>query len=234
MGGGVSLGGFCGSSMTESVKLLILFGGYKKVVIDAFSGASAGSISLAIMMRYLASIPEEDMKSSVDKLLAGLEHAQEEYPEPPFKIKTEDNQTPEQNDITISEKALDHLNDLADRFATKLDQQVQPISSLSDRAEFSKTSSFEAFKEWMEALCTWASYRLLLQLRSLRPKFVVFVSYDSDDKNRSVDIRGIDVDFNLLISEEKLQDAIAVQVVQEVGFRFQTPTIIPVLYGLGY
>jgi predicted acylesterase/phospholipase RssA len=62
MGGGVSLGTFSGAALTESIKQLIIFGGFKdpktnrwrkygEVEIDVFSGASAGAISLAIMLR---------------------------------------------------------------------------------------------------------------------------------------------------------------------------------------
>ncbi|GAA3623290.1 hypothetical protein GCM10022397_06260 [Flavivirga jejuensis] len=59
MGGGVSLGSFSGSALTEALKLLILFGKdekgnpYKNVVIDGMSGASAGAIALTIMLRCL-------------------------------------------------------------------------------------------------------------------------------------------------------------------------------------
>lgn len=58
MGGGVSLGAYSGSALTEAIKLALLRiaeGGtdYHKVVIDVFSGASAGSLSLAVMLRAL-------------------------------------------------------------------------------------------------------------------------------------------------------------------------------------
>lgn len=59
MGGGVSLGAFSGAALTEALKLLILFGkdengvSYEKVVVDGFSGASAGAMSLALMLRCL-------------------------------------------------------------------------------------------------------------------------------------------------------------------------------------
>lgn len=59
MGGGVAMGSFSGSALTESIKLLILFGKdkdeerYEKVVIDSFSGASAGAASIAILIRCL-------------------------------------------------------------------------------------------------------------------------------------------------------------------------------------
>ena len=59
MGGGVSLGTFSGAALTEVLKLFLLFGldktgkPYDSVVLDSFSGASAGAISLAILMRSL-------------------------------------------------------------------------------------------------------------------------------------------------------------------------------------
>lgn len=59
MGGGVSLGTFSGAALTEALKVLVLYGRDKKgdqydsVEIDGMSGASAGSIALAIMMRCL-------------------------------------------------------------------------------------------------------------------------------------------------------------------------------------
>jgi hypothetical protein len=58
MGGGASLGSFSGAALTESIKQLILFGRNKdgefdKLVIDGMSGASAGAVSLAILLRCL-------------------------------------------------------------------------------------------------------------------------------------------------------------------------------------
>ncbi|MGJ5641143.1 hypothetical protein [Formosa sp. S-31] len=59
MGGGVSLGTFSGAALTESLKLLLLFGKdkegnpYEDVVVDGMSGASAGAIALTIMLRTL-------------------------------------------------------------------------------------------------------------------------------------------------------------------------------------
>ncbi len=59
MGGGVSLGVFSGSSLTEALKLLLLFGQDKKgnpydnIVVDGMSGASAGAIALTIMLKSL-------------------------------------------------------------------------------------------------------------------------------------------------------------------------------------
>ncbi len=57
MGGGTSQGTFSGVALTEALKLLVLYGDGGKpcedVTIDAMSGASAGSITLAILLRTL-------------------------------------------------------------------------------------------------------------------------------------------------------------------------------------
>ena len=59
MGGGVSLGTFNGAALSQALKLLLLRGRdrngapYDRVLLDVFSGASAGSMSLAIMLRGL-------------------------------------------------------------------------------------------------------------------------------------------------------------------------------------
>jgi len=63
MGGGVSLGTFCGAALSEVLKLAVLRGGYRdddgqwrpyrRVVVDVFSGASAGALTLAAMLRRL-------------------------------------------------------------------------------------------------------------------------------------------------------------------------------------
>ncbi|MFK7795856.1 MAG: patatin-like phospholipase family protein [Aureispira sp.] len=69
MGGGVSLGTFSGAALSEAIKQQLVYGqydtgevdeqgqpifqSYDKVEIDVFSGASAGAISLAIMLRVL-------------------------------------------------------------------------------------------------------------------------------------------------------------------------------------
>ncbi|WP_299431826.1 patatin-like phospholipase family protein [uncultured Aquimarina sp.] len=59
MGGGVSLGSFSGSALTEALKLLVLYGKdsdqneYEKVIVDGMSGASAGAIALTIMLKCL-------------------------------------------------------------------------------------------------------------------------------------------------------------------------------------
>jgi predicted acylesterase/phospholipase RssA len=53
MGGGVSLGTFNGAALTQTLKLAILRGGFADVQVDCFSGASAGAMSLAVMLRGL-------------------------------------------------------------------------------------------------------------------------------------------------------------------------------------
>lgn len=60
LGGGVSLGTFNGAALSQALKLLLLRGvdrnglPYDRVEVDIFSGASAGAMSLAIMLRGLA------------------------------------------------------------------------------------------------------------------------------------------------------------------------------------
>ncbi len=59
MGGGVSLGSFSGSALTEALKLLVLYGQdndgnpYDDIVVDGMSGASAGTVALVIMLKTL-------------------------------------------------------------------------------------------------------------------------------------------------------------------------------------
>jgi len=60
MGGGVSLGTFSGAALSQALKLLLLRGvdrrgePYDRVEVDVFSGASAGSMALSLMLRGLA------------------------------------------------------------------------------------------------------------------------------------------------------------------------------------
>jgi predicted acylesterase/phospholipase RssA len=59
MGGGVSLGTFSGVALTQALKLLLVRGTdrrgepYGKLEVDIFSGASAGSMALSLMLRGL-------------------------------------------------------------------------------------------------------------------------------------------------------------------------------------
>lgn len=74
MGGGLSLGTFSGAALTEAIKLIILYGKdsnekvYDNIEIDVFSGASAGSISLCIMLRSLAEQTQEEREHALRKL----------------------------------------------------------------------------------------------------------------------------------------------------------------------
>lgn len=74
MGGGVSLGSFSGGALTEAIKLLVLYGKdadgnrYEDVEIDVFSGASAGSMSLSIMLRALADQTNEQREKATQIL----------------------------------------------------------------------------------------------------------------------------------------------------------------------
>jgi len=64
MGGGVSLGSFSGAGLTESLKLLILYGQdengepFDDVIVDGMSGASAGAMALTIMLKCLINYKE--------------------------------------------------------------------------------------------------------------------------------------------------------------------------------
>lgn len=61
MGGGVSLGAFSGAALSQAIKLALYHAycedGYDVVSIDVFSGASAGAMSLGLMLRELAGTP---------------------------------------------------------------------------------------------------------------------------------------------------------------------------------
>lgn len=54
MGGGVSLGTFSGAALTECIKHFLVNPRFEEVEIDVFSGASAGALSLAVMLRIMA------------------------------------------------------------------------------------------------------------------------------------------------------------------------------------
>lgn len=81
MGGGVSLGTFSGAGLSETIKQAILSGGYyegtgankkfkeyDEVEVDVFAGASAGSMSLAIMLRGLAYQSAEERRIAIERL----------------------------------------------------------------------------------------------------------------------------------------------------------------------
>lgn len=72
LGGGTSLGAFSGSALSEAIKLAILRGQqsnngepYTKVTIDVFSGASAGALTLGLMLRSLAQPDSGDRAGEV-------------------------------------------------------------------------------------------------------------------------------------------------------------------------
>lgn len=79
MGGGVSLGTFSGAALTESLKLLLVYGKdgqgdrYSSIELDGMSGASAGAMSLGIMLRALL-----DYKSIFTILNEGLNEEDEQ------------------------------------------------------------------------------------------------------------------------------------------------------------
>ena len=76
MGGGVSLGTYSGAGLTEALKLLVIYGKdkdnnpYDRVVVDGMSGASAGAISLGILLRclidYKSMIPHTSFSTKED------------------------------------------------------------------------------------------------------------------------------------------------------------------------
>lgn len=73
MGGGVSLGTFSGSALTETIKLALLRivdgkADYDRVVVDVFSGASAGSLALAVMLRGLTWRTEKEKTAALEHL----------------------------------------------------------------------------------------------------------------------------------------------------------------------
>lgn len=82
MGGGVSLGTFSGSALSEIIKQAILNGGYyddnkvfhayESVEVDVFAGASAGSMALAIMLRGMAYQTPEELAKAKDDLIKEL------------------------------------------------------------------------------------------------------------------------------------------------------------------
>jgi hypothetical protein len=71
MGGGVSLGTFSGAALSQLLKLAVLtahFKGMDRVVVDAFSGASAGTMALAVMLRSLIHRTREQESAALLKL----------------------------------------------------------------------------------------------------------------------------------------------------------------------
>ena len=87
MGGGVSLGTFNGAALSQALKLLLLRGRdragdpYERVEVDVFSGASAGSMSLAIMLRGLVLPDQERIPLARHKLITEFGHEFTALPE---------------------------------------------------------------------------------------------------------------------------------------------------------
>jgi predicted acylesterase/phospholipase RssA len=81
MGGGVSLGTFSGTALAQALKLLLIRGTdrwgrpYDRVEVDIFSGASAGSLALSLMLRGLVA-PDPDREEAAQERLV-LEFGQE-------------------------------------------------------------------------------------------------------------------------------------------------------------
>ncbi len=86
MGGGVSLGTFCGAALTEVIKLHVLEiacalkagarPAFDEVEVDVFSGASAGCLSLALMLRGLAHQTDDEVRIAHDQLRHDPRHAE--------------------------------------------------------------------------------------------------------------------------------------------------------------
>lgn len=76
MGGGNSLGTFNGAALSQALKLLLLRGidrngePYDRVEVDVFSGASAGSMSLVLMLRGLVYPDPDRMMAAKVQLIA--------------------------------------------------------------------------------------------------------------------------------------------------------------------
>lgn len=72
MGGGVSLGAFSGIALTEAIKLALAYSSADRVVVDVFSGASAGAMSLGLMLRTLAHASDDDLDQAETEVAAEL------------------------------------------------------------------------------------------------------------------------------------------------------------------
>ncbi len=78
MGGGVSLGTFNGAAITEAIKLACLAGRdrdgnpFGRVEIDVLSGASAGALSLCLLLRDLAEPVPQDLADARTDLAANF------------------------------------------------------------------------------------------------------------------------------------------------------------------
>lgn len=74
LGGGVSLGSYCGAALSEAIKLAVLYGKdrngerFDRVEVDVFAGASAGAMSLGLMIRALAQPDPGSREEAITKL----------------------------------------------------------------------------------------------------------------------------------------------------------------------
>ncbi|MEW9799699.1 hypothetical protein [Alteromonas sp. CYL-A6] len=120
MGGGVSLGSFCGAALTESIKLALLFARdddgnpFDRVEIDVFAGASAGAMSLGIMLNALA-FPSKDVAlrkkaAATLRSLYGLETTWKSLPDKKRQQLIDAQLAQDKmNDIWINQITLDSL-----------------------------------------------------------------------------------------------------------------------------
>lgn len=88
MGGGVSLGSYSGAGLTEALKLLLLYGqdkegkAYDEIIVDGMSGASAGAISLGILLRCLVDYESMMKIAGFDSKAKILKQINETYDNP--------------------------------------------------------------------------------------------------------------------------------------------------------
>ena len=136
MGGGVSLGTFSGAALSETIKQQIVYGqydtgkkdqqgnviyaAYERIEIDVFSGASAGAISLAIMLRVLVN-PRDKFKflgfKSYEALRAHLQtKLSQQFGGKLIELKME---SPEKYEQLLAAQTIQEFQDLV--WAKKVD-----------------------------------------------------------------------------------------------------------------
>lgn len=128
MGGGVSLGTFCAGALSQAIKLSILYATYTdknndqqyydSVEIDVFSGASAGAISLAIMLRALSA----QSKDQRDKAIASLVT---QYNSEFTELETT---SPNRYEALISAQIMEQLQHEVWVERVNLDKLLEPLS----------------------------------------------------------------------------------------------------------
>ena len=119
MGGGVSLGAFSGAALTEAVKLILVEiikeqGPYNDVVIDLFSGASAGGMALGILLRGLYSQGDQQKQKAAQDLEdafgpAFMRHARQNHGILHDKLVAAQVAQNIQKDIWVKQVDIDHL-----------------------------------------------------------------------------------------------------------------------------